>query len=610
MKISHVIIKNFRSIEELSFKPRKLTTLIGPNNAGKSSVLRALEIFLNQQTPELDEWRSGHTSEPVVIEVEFSDVKEWERNQSGVSAHVFDGKIRIRATYTKSEDAKPRVQTAWESFRQEETIEGWPEGAKFSELAEALKTLAKENGIEVKGQFSKANQEKLRELVRQKLPDSLKLGEAKWNSEGFSIPAALQQALPQARLIPAVRSAEQDGEPGAKTSFGLLLKEIILPAVSQTNEYQNLLQSVAVLEKKLRGDGVEQLEAVRVLADDIKKRLSSLIAAQVTIGMEPPNTEKLIGDNTTLRLDDGTATRIGMQGHGLQRALVFAMLEVLASRNAMVTVGNAGETQSRTTVLLFEEPELFIHPHLMRRLQSALETIAGTETWQVVLTTHSPFLIDVARDPLSLVIHRRPQPKDPPTIRQLSEDPFKDEEKKDEREWLRAVLDFNPSVCEAFFARRTVLVEGDTEIAVLACQPELRKLAGVSEDTARDVTVVSCDGKWTIIPIARLLKLFGVPVRVIHDIDRKGKTDEELAADKSHEFHANARIEAIVGADSVLAVDDTFEHTIWPKNEAPKSSSDKPFRAWKRARDLVNGHDNLDHVPGLRDAIKFTFEMA
>lgn len=81
MKISHVIITNFRSIEKIEFKPRDLTTLIGPNNAGKSSVLRALEIFLNQQSPELDEWRSGHTAEPIVIEIEFSDVKEWEKNQ-------------------------------------------------------------------------------------------------------------------------------------------------------------------------------------------------------------------------------------------------------------------------------------------------------------------------------------------------------------------------------------------------------------------------------------------------------------------------------------------------------------------------------------------------
>lgn len=608
MKISHVIIENFRSIGKIGFKPRELTTLIGPNNAGKSSVLRALEIFLNQQAPELDEWRSGHHANPIIIEVEFSDLKDWERNQPGVSPHVFDGKIRIRATYTRTDDAKPKVQTSWESFRQEETIEGWAEGAKFSELADDLKNLAKANGIEVKGQFSKANQEKLRELVREKLPQALTLGDAKWTSEGFSIPAALQQALPQARLIPAVRNAEQDGEPGAKTSFGLLLKEIVLPAVSQAAEYQDLLKAVAALEKKLRGDGVEQLEAVRVLADEIKKRLSSLIAAQVAIGMEPPNTEKLIGDNTTLRLDDGTATRIGMQGHGLQRALVFAMLEVLASRNARVSVGNAGETQSRTTVLLFEEPELFIHPHLMLRLQSALEAIASTDTWQVVLTTHSPFLIDVARDPLSLVIHQRPTAMEPPTVRQLSEDPFEEEGKKDEREWLRAVLDFNPAVCEAFFARRTVLVEGDTEMAVLARQPKLRKLADVNEDAARDVTLVSCDGKWTIIPIARLLRLFGVPVRVIHDTDRKGKSDTELDEDKSHEFHANKRISEIVGADAVFAVDDTFENLIWPPG-TPVPPKDKPYKAWKRVKELTEGFDNLDHAPDLRAVVKFAFEF-
>ena len=107
--------------------------------------------------------------------------------------------------------------------------------------------------------------------------------------------------------------------------------------------------------------------------------------------------------------------------------------------------------------------------------------------------------------------------------------------------------------------------------------------------------------------MARLLELFGVPVRVIHDTDRKERTDEELQADKGNEFHANQRIAEIVGADSVLAVDDTFEHLLWAKDSAPKSSSDKPFRAWKRARELASGRDNLDHAVELRKAMTFAF---
>ncbi len=282
------------------------------------------------------------------------------------------------------------------------------------------------------------------------------------------------------------------------------------------------------------------------------------------------------------------------------------MLEVLASQRAKRTI-EPGRIESRTVVLLFEEPELFIHPHLMRRLKAVLSTIAERIDWQVIITTHSPFLVDVSRDPRALVIHRRSSPTSPPIVSQLSENIFAQGDRDEERDRLRALLDFHPSVCEAFFARRALLVEGDTELAVFAGQPALCALARANNELMKDTTIVSCDGKWTIIPILRMLTSLGVPVRVIHDLDRKGRTDAELNADHRSEFHANARILALAGAQSVFAVADTFEDVLWEPAERPMSSKDKPFRAWKRVRELTAGQRNLDQFPRLRDVVLFAF---
>jgi predicted ATP-dependent endonuclease of OLD family len=172
---------------------------------------------------------------------------------------------------------------------------------------------------------------------------------------------------------------------------------------------------------------------------------------------------------------------------------------------------------------------------------------------------------------------------------------------------LRALLDFHPTVCEAFFAKRAVLVEGDTELAVLVAQPDLYKLAGIDPEVVRDTSVICCDGKWTIIPMARILAALGVPVRVIHDRDRKGRSDEELAKLPTGEFSANARIGEVVGREAVHVVDDTFEDLLWPANERTDSSRDKPYRAWRRVHQLCAGSASLDHAPGLRDAVQFAF---
>jgi len=258
-------------------------------------------------------------------------------------------------------------------------------------------------------------------------------------------------------------------------------------------------------------------------------------------------------------------------------------------------------------VLLYEEPELFIHPHLMRRLKSVLKNIASRPDWQVIITTHSPFLVDVSNDPRALVIHRRSDAATPPTVSQLTEDPFASDERSEERDRLRALLDFHPTVCEAFFAKRALLVEGDTEMAVLTAQPDLYRICRVNDDFLKDTTVVSCDGKWTIIPIARMLTALSIPVRIIHDVDRKGMSDAELDADQRSPFHANARIAALVDAHSVHPIDDTFEDLLWQQADRPSSAKDKPYRAWKRVKELCDGRTNLDHAPDLRSVVLFAF---
>lgn len=54
--IDRIIIKNFKSIEELDFKLGRLNVLIGANGSGKSNVLEAIGMVAakNGNTIELD----------------------------------------------------------------------------------------------------------------------------------------------------------------------------------------------------------------------------------------------------------------------------------------------------------------------------------------------------------------------------------------------------------------------------------------------------------------------------------------------------------------------------------------------------------------------------
>lgn len=51
MKIRHLQIKNYRSIKRLDLAPGDITALVGPNNAGKTNILAALNFLLGDRFP-------------------------------------------------------------------------------------------------------------------------------------------------------------------------------------------------------------------------------------------------------------------------------------------------------------------------------------------------------------------------------------------------------------------------------------------------------------------------------------------------------------------------------------------------------------------------------
>lgn len=51
MKIARVHIENYRSIKQLDFSPNNYCALIGENNAGKSNILKAINLVLGETWP-------------------------------------------------------------------------------------------------------------------------------------------------------------------------------------------------------------------------------------------------------------------------------------------------------------------------------------------------------------------------------------------------------------------------------------------------------------------------------------------------------------------------------------------------------------------------------
>ena len=51
MKITRVIIQNWRSVKDADFAPSDMTVLVGANNAGKTNILSAINFLLGDRWP-------------------------------------------------------------------------------------------------------------------------------------------------------------------------------------------------------------------------------------------------------------------------------------------------------------------------------------------------------------------------------------------------------------------------------------------------------------------------------------------------------------------------------------------------------------------------------
>ena len=70
-----------------------------------------------------------------------------------------------------------------------------------------------------------------------------------------------------------MNSLADEIKPTTTAVFGTLLSQIILPAIQQMNEYQNLVEVIDTISKKLSGDLDEGVPIIKELTDEITTRM-------------------------------------------------------------------------------------------------------------------------------------------------------------------------------------------------------------------------------------------------------------------------------------------------------------------------------------------------
>ncbi|TKV01855.1 ATP-binding protein, partial [Citrobacter sp. wls618] len=239
MKLIRIDIQNFRGISSASINLENFTTLIGSNNIGKSTILKAIKILVDTTNPTSEDWpyRTASTDEMVITGI-FSDIQDSERAKPAISNLVHEGKLSIRLRTKWDHDNDCMGVPTYEAFYSKEDIEDYTTSITAARnipwLLEIINELDCNNARSYKDM-----QSDVIGLIKQRYPEKVSSSLC-WTSDGINFKNSLQQALPHVLYIPACFKIEDDLKSQKGTPFGFLFSNRVYPVLQSGND-SNLL---------------------------------------------------------------------------------------------------------------------------------------------------------------------------------------------------------------------------------------------------------------------------------------------------------------------------------------------------------------------------------
>lgn len=403
---------------------------------------------------------------------------------------------------------------------------------------------------------------------------------------------------PEPIRIPAMPSPDELGKWLASAVKKLALKQL---SDSERKTYQELIDNLATLKEKAASN-----ERITELSYEANKHFQKIFP-KLKLEIQPRpedevDIEKLLEKDFIVTVRDPILEKsqpsVDTQGHGVIRQAIFTMVGLLEEQVGSRSTAPAG----KKFILLFEEPELYLHPAKVRLLREALYDLGASSSFQVLCASHSPSLIDLTKPHISLVRMTKNESGDISLI-QAGDNLFG--KTTELREKVLMANRFNPFVCEVFFADEVVIVEGDTE--AIAFRELFSKLA-----PEQDIHVLNAGSKNNIPFFQDVLIHFQIKHHIVHDADSIYLTNKDgnfiLNKDGSRRLNSAWSIgEAIwdkINSEAGLTL--SRRYVFIPNFEkankyTPNQEEGKPFSAYKFASSLDGN--------GSREAEKFARQI-
>lgn len=496
MKLTHISIHNFRGIIDVSMAFHPYALVVGANNSGKSTIIDCIRAFYEKDgfkfKKEANFPLKGAADQESWIELTFA-LSDEEHESLKDEYKTDDKSLKVRKYFQTGEKLHDGKNAAGSilGYKSDGTLSNEPfYGAKNVQS----------------GKFG--------DLI----------------------------------YIPAISKVDEHTKLSGPSALRDLITNIMSDVVEGSDAYKTLTESVTAFAGSVRAIETEDKRSLSNFEND----LNALLAPWQTnfnLKFTTPSTAEIIKSMLGWDIRDNHHEKpqgVEYFGSGFQRHFIYSLIQLGAKYVPQKVSKKAKDFVPSLNLVLFEEPEAFLHPPQQEDLARNLIKVSEAADWQIACSTHSAHFVsrNAARIPAIIRARRadgivstfqiddaqwtaivdanqiiqQVATKYPKVAKTMQADDL-----KPEMESVKYFLWLNPDRAGMLFAQNVLLVEGPSETALINRLLDDGKLA-----LPQGTYVLDCLGKYNIHRFMNLLSGLGVVHAVLHDDDNNSNEHQEL----------------------------------------------------------------------------------
>lgn len=450
-QLASLKINNFRSCKNIEVELSNFTPIVGYNNAGKSNILSSIEWLLKDRLLPLSDYND--TNQQIIVEGKITGVTQLildslsDTHKTKITPYVINENITIQ-----------RIQPVGATKKSDTILKIYNPGTSV------------------------------------------------YDSNPTGIDNAISALFPEPIRIGAMENAADDATKAKNTStIGKILSNICDNLIQQHTN--SVSQHILAINDLISHNGSNRINELGVIDSSINTKIHNLFPGiNLKLHFETPVISDLLRSGT-IKVSEfpyNSSTDFTTYGHGTQRAIQMALIQHLADITNNTTIGS-------TTLLLIDEPELYLHPSAIEYVRIALEKLSMTN-YQIVFTTHSAQMINAETAPNTILIRKNQ------ALGTYCKSRLKDavtqhiSNAQHQAEHLFSLTQSS----KVLFADTVILAEGKTEQSLL---PFLYEEINGFTLSSKNKALISTNSVDNISNTMRILNAMALPAKAIVDLD-------------------------------------------------------------------------------------------